>query len=291
MSANTNMTTRDRLIALDIETVPDRSLIPDWDEGKFAPKPIWHRVVAISFVEARIERDDRLSERYIVTCCRSGGQPDWDERRLLAKFWEYFSGALPRVTTWNGKAFDLPVLRARAMMYGIGAHSWYQTGIKWESYSQRFAPDWHCDLQEQLQGARGSAPAHQGGRERDPEPHDRQRSDPCFRDQLRLARVGTARAARDGHRGRCSDRCKPTGASRSHHESPGAPRSRRGGERAFGACAAAVGARQRCSTGRPGAACAPSCGQVMKSQTMKATNTPHMEPLSHVHTRRPVLCF
>jgi 3'-5' exonuclease len=45
----------DRVICLDIETVPDRTLIPEWNDGKFPPKPIWHRIVAISFVEARIE--------------------------------------------------------------------------------------------------------------------------------------------------------------------------------------------------------------------------------------------
>jgi hypothetical protein len=139
----------DKIVCLDIETVPDRALIPDWDEGKFPPKPIWHRIVAISFVEARIEYDKGLPEKYAVACCRSSGGADWDEQRLLSKFWQYFTECAPRVVTWNGKGFDLPVLRARAMMYGISAQSWYQRGTKWDSYMQRFAPDWHCDLMEQ----------------------------------------------------------------------------------------------------------------------------------------------
>ena len=46
----------EHLLCLDIETVPDRNLIPaDWPETEFIRKPIWHKVVAISFVEARIE--------------------------------------------------------------------------------------------------------------------------------------------------------------------------------------------------------------------------------------------
>jgi predicted PolB exonuclease-like 3'-5' exonuclease len=139
----------DRLVCLDIETVPDRTLIPHWDEGKCPPKPIWHRIVAISFVQASIERNES-SESYAVTGCRSGGQADWDEQRLLSKFWQYFAESAPRVVTWNGKGFDLPVLRARAMMYGISAQSWYRPGNKWDNYLQRFAPDWHCDLMEQL---------------------------------------------------------------------------------------------------------------------------------------------
>jgi predicted PolB exonuclease-like 3'-5' exonuclease len=140
----------DRLLCLDIETAPDRNLIPDWADGKFPPKPVHHRVVAISFVEARIKRGENLAESYLVTCCRSGGQADWDEQRLLEKYWQYFADGAPRVVTWNGKGFDLPVLRARSMLYGISAHSWYQRGTKWDNYTQRFAPDWHCDLMEQL---------------------------------------------------------------------------------------------------------------------------------------------
>jgi predicted PolB exonuclease-like 3'-5' exonuclease len=114
---NPNFSTQhERLVCLDIETVPDRNLIPDWADGKFPPKPVHHRVVAISFVEARIERGENLAETYLVTCCQSGGQADWDEQRLLEKYWQYFAESAPRVVTWNGKGFDLPVLRARAMI-------------------------------------------------------------------------------------------------------------------------------------------------------------------------------
>lgn len=148
----------DSIICLDIETVPDRSLIPDWDDGKFPPKIIWHQVVAISFVAARIEYDKGLPTRYAVECCRSGGDADWDERRLLSKFWQYFGEHTPRAVTWNGKGFDLPVLKARALMHGISAQSWFQQGTKWDSYMQRFAPDWHCDLMEQLSDYKACTP-------------------------------------------------------------------------------------------------------------------------------------
>ncbi len=36
------------------------------------------------------------------------------------------------------------------MMHGISAEPWFVRGTKWESYTQRYAPDWHCDLMEQL---------------------------------------------------------------------------------------------------------------------------------------------
>src|SRR4051794_40026544 len=139
----------DRLICLDIETVPDAELIPaDWPADRF-PKPLWHRLVAVSFVEAAIDRTSGR-ERYIVDCCRSGGQADYDEARILTAFWRYFGRRNARIVTWNGRGFDLPVLKLRAMMHGITAEKFHLAGDRWSGYGQRYAADWHCDLMECL---------------------------------------------------------------------------------------------------------------------------------------------
>jgi len=141
----------DRLLCLDIETVPDPDLVPaDWPEDRFVPNPIWHKVVAVSFVEARIERDHDGRERHLVDCCRTGGEAGYDEQKILQAWWRFFTRRAARVVTWNGRGFDLPVLRLRAMMYGIPAEAWFKGASKWEGYTQRYAPDWHCDLMEQL---------------------------------------------------------------------------------------------------------------------------------------------
>ena len=108
------------------------------------------RVVAISFVEARIEQPQGGGERYEVECCRTGGEADWDERRVLQAWCRHFGRRQARVVTWNGNGFDLPMLRLRSMMHGISAEPWFTRGTKWESYTQRYASDWHCDLMEQL---------------------------------------------------------------------------------------------------------------------------------------------
>ena len=103
---------------------------------------IWHRVVAISVVHATIERQLNGSERYLVNVLRTGGEADWDEERLLRRFWkDYFPHLKPRLVTWNGKGFDMPVLRARSMIYGIAAGTWFLQGSRWDSYTQRFTPD------------------------------------------------------------------------------------------------------------------------------------------------------
>lgn len=148
----------DRLLCLDIETVPDVELVPaDWDPARFL-KPLWHRIVAISFVEARIEINPETGlERYIVEHCRSGGEAGWDEGQLLRAFWRYFADRRCRVVTWNGRAFDLPVLQMRALMYGIPIPSWFRRGDRWSGYTNRYAPDFHSDLMELLSGHGASA--------------------------------------------------------------------------------------------------------------------------------------
>lgn len=144
-----------RLLCLDIETVPDRSIMPeDWPPDRF-PKPIWHKVAAISFVEARIVREGER-ERYETLCCRSGGEADWDEARLLRSFWRFFEAGSYRIVTWNGRSFDLPVLRLRAMMHGISAAAWFNRGDRWSGYASRYAPAWHCDVMDEL-ADRGAA--------------------------------------------------------------------------------------------------------------------------------------
>ena len=138
----------DALLALDIETVPDADLTPgDWPADRF-PKNAWHRIVAISFVTADILRGSNGWEGYALTACRSGGEEDWDEARLLAAFWRFFEAGRYRVVTWNGRAFDMPTILARSMMHGIEAPAWFRRGTKWEGYRHRFAPDWHTDLMD-----------------------------------------------------------------------------------------------------------------------------------------------
>lgn len=136
----------DRLLCLDIETVPDRELLPPERADAF-PRTIHHKVVCVSFVEAEIERSDEGCERYVVTGCRSGGEPDWDERRLLESFWSFFSRRATRLVTWNGRAFDMPTLLHRSMMHGVTAKGWYGGG-RYDNYGYRYSDRLHCDLMD-----------------------------------------------------------------------------------------------------------------------------------------------
>lgn len=160
------------LFVFDIETIPDteaaynltgteekdeqllRKELEDYHleitagKNSFLRQP-FHKVVAISFLEAEIERSGS-EERYILKEVRSGGKENSSEKELLEGFFGYLARSKPRFVSFNGRTFDLPVLKYRAMKYGISAPWLYHTGDKWNSYGSRYSLDWHCDLLEAL---------------------------------------------------------------------------------------------------------------------------------------------
>ena len=123
-----------------IETIPDRNLLPEPFTGTAEPfpKPLHHQVIAISFVSAQITRIGGI-ERYDVEECRTGGTLASTEPELLRGFWGLIDREKPRVVTWNGRAFDLPVLAQRALIHGIPMRYWHQAGDRWNTYRQRYA--------------------------------------------------------------------------------------------------------------------------------------------------------
>src|SRR5258706_9034424 len=121
-----------RLLVLDIETVPDTAIIPP-ERAEAFPKPIQHKIVAISFVAASLVRDGNL-ETFIAEECRSGGTEASTEADLIRGFWSRFARERPRVVTWNGRGFDIPVLFQRAMVHGVQARTWHQFGDRWTGY-------------------------------------------------------------------------------------------------------------------------------------------------------------
>ena len=167
------------LFVFDIETVPDTDSVPhltgetdpdvavrraaleayhlDITGGKNPfPRQPFHRVVAISFLEAEIARDGR-AETYHLRELRSGGDASSSEADLVAGFFQHLERQKPRLVSFNGRGFDLPVLKYRAMVHGVRAPYFFGAGDKWNSYQSRYAADWHCDLIEVLSDFGASA--------------------------------------------------------------------------------------------------------------------------------------
>ena len=167
------------LFVFDIETIPDTDAVInltgfdgpgiearrtelaryhlDITSGKSPfPRQPFHKVVAISFLEAEINYSID-GESYHLRELRTGGEAGFDEKQLLQGFFNYFERLKPRLVSYNGRGFDLPVLKYRAMAHGIQAPWLYGAGDKWNSYQSRYSTDWHCDLLEVLSDFGASA--------------------------------------------------------------------------------------------------------------------------------------
>jgi len=112
------------------------------------------RVVAISAV---VRSGDLLK-------VWSLGDPDAPEEELVRRFFDGIEKFTPNLVSWNGSGFDLPVLHYRALLHGIPAPRYWETGdedsaFRWNNYLGRF--HWrHTDLMDVLAGyqPRASAP-------------------------------------------------------------------------------------------------------------------------------------
>jgi hypothetical protein len=164
------------ILAFDIETIPDcegiRKIhdlpaeLPDADVAEIAFQkrrvqsngasdflPVHlHRVVVISCV-MRSDEDVKVF---------SIGEPEVAEAGAIQRFFDGINRYVPQIVSWNGRSFDLPVLANRALIHGVTAACFWDTGadnkdFKWSNYINRFH-DRHIDLMDvlSLYGGRGS---------------------------------------------------------------------------------------------------------------------------------------
>ncbi len=113
----------------------------------FLPLP-YHRVVALSAVIA----DD------FGTFLKVGdfGNGSDEEEAIIRHFFDYIEERNPRLVSFNGRSFDMPMLLIRAMKYNLSFPAWFDQNnpqlnkTKWENYRQRYAEEFHTDLLETL---------------------------------------------------------------------------------------------------------------------------------------------
>ncbi len=154
-------------LVFDIETVPDVALgrrlyglegLPDEEVakamfalrrqdsgGEFLPLE-QHRIVAISCV---LRSRDGLK-------VWSLGDAGSSEAELIERFFDGIERFSPDLVSWNGSGFDLPVLTYRALLAGVQAPRFWETGegdpaFRYNNYLSRY--HWrHLDLMDVLSG-------------------------------------------------------------------------------------------------------------------------------------------
>ena len=157
----------EEVLVFDIETVPDAELgrrllglddsIPDADvarameqlrmqktNGHPFPPLLQQRVVCISVVYRSPQ----------VLRVRSLEEPEADEAAIIRSFFSGVERAAPKLVSWNGNGFDLPVLNYRALLHGIPAARFWETGdnerdFRYNNYISRYH-ERHLDLMDVL---------------------------------------------------------------------------------------------------------------------------------------------
>lgn len=140
------------VLVFDLETVPDveafataEKLVghPPWSVrrqmGEKVARQIFQRIVCIGALLAE-RAADGVWRPSMLEAPHAG---DTSERELIQGFVDRLVPGAPRLVTFNGHTFDLPVLRYRAMMHAVGA-----PGLVARAYFDRTGSDMIdlCDL-------------------------------------------------------------------------------------------------------------------------------------------------
>ena len=132
------------IIVWDIETVPDlrgfaaaNALSGRSDDevraelGDKFPKLIYHSIVCIGALVAQPNE-----EHWSVSAVGAPHIGERSEKEIISAFVNRIADLAPQLVTFNGASFDLPVLRYRAMVYGVAA-----PGLAFRPYFNRHTED------------------------------------------------------------------------------------------------------------------------------------------------------
>ncbi len=154
------------ICVFDCETIPDATLIRNTfnlsgDDRDISQKafelqeqksgssflPIaYHQVVSISAVIA----DDYGSFQKV-----SSIEGD-TEKEMIKNFLKFIDKHSPKLVSFNGRAFDMPMLMVRAMKYNLSCHAYFEkenkmlNKSKWDNYRYRFTDKFHVDLMDHI---------------------------------------------------------------------------------------------------------------------------------------------
>lgn len=150
----------------DCETIPDSEALrrvygykgSDYEVAQLALKAqlektgnsflpvMFHKVVSISAVVT--EKNGEF--------LRVSSMQGKDEKEKIEKFLHFINTYNPRLVSFNGRAFDLPMLMIRAMLYNLTAQAYFEVDNKilqknkWENYRSRYDGKFHLDLLDHI---------------------------------------------------------------------------------------------------------------------------------------------
>ncbi len=121
------------------------SLQEEKSGSAFLPVP-FHQVVAISAV---ISNDFGAFEKV-------NSIEGETEEEMLTQFLQFIDRHNPKLVSFNGRNFDIPMLMIRAMKYNLSCPAFYEkenqdlNKSKWDNYRYRFSDRFHVDLMDHI---------------------------------------------------------------------------------------------------------------------------------------------
>jgi hypothetical protein len=127
-------------LVFDLETVPDYELYtaPESPAGTDRPIPPTYAHCPIVVGVLWLDQDYSFKRLGVV----GEDRPDQGERALLEDFVGFIDRHRPRLVTFNGRSFDLPVVAHRCLRHGLSM-PWFYRG---RDYRFRYSDDGHLDL-------------------------------------------------------------------------------------------------------------------------------------------------
>ena len=154
-------------LVFDIETVPDVDFgRRRYDLGALPDAQVAKAMFALRRQDRGTDFLPLEQQRVVAISCalRKGdgftlwsvGEATASEGELVQRFFDGIAKFTPDLVSWNGSGFDLPVLNYRALLWGVQAPRFWETGegeseFRYNNYLQRF--HWrHTDLMDVLSG-------------------------------------------------------------------------------------------------------------------------------------------
>ena len=151
------------VIAFDIETVPDVAGIRRLHE---LPADLPDREVAeIALQRRRTQTGSdflppQLQRVVVISCVMRSDEGvrvfslDGSEPEMIQRFYDGIEKYVPQLVSWNGGGFDLPVLNYRALIHGVSAPMFWETGdenrdFRYNNYVSRYHSR-HTDMMDVL---------------------------------------------------------------------------------------------------------------------------------------------
>jgi len=151
------------VLAFDIETIPDCAGIRRLHELP-ADLPD-HEVAEVAFQIRRTKTGSdflppQLHRVVVISCVLRSDEGvkvfslEGEEAEIIQRFYEGIEKFVPQIVSWNGGGFDLPVLNYRALIHGVTAPTFWETGeenrdFRFNNYLSRYHSR-HLDLMDVL---------------------------------------------------------------------------------------------------------------------------------------------